>query len=123
MNQRKIRIAGTAPRKEPRYFRQKATIACNAGRRRRTQMSDAEGDATGAWKMLGKRWALPILKIIGSREAMRFCEIKALLGVSGTMLSKRLLELVREGFVEKRITIQRWNTARLPVLENLTRYW
>jgi DNA-binding HxlR family transcriptional regulator len=34
---------------------------------------------------------------------MRFCEIKALLGVSGTMLSKRLLELEREGFVEKRI--------------------
>jgi len=66
-------------------------------------MSDAEGDVAGAWKMLGKRWTLPILKIMGSREAARFCEIKALLGVSGTMLSERLLELEREGLVEKRI--------------------
>lgn len=42
---------------------------------------------------------------------MRFCEIKALLGISGTMLSGRLLELEREGLVEKGSIIQRWNTA------------
>jgi DNA-binding HxlR family transcriptional regulator len=66
-------------------------------------MSDAEGDVACAWRMLGKRWTLPILKIVGSKEAVRFCEIKALLGVSGTMLSERLLELEREGLMEKRI--------------------
>jgi DNA-binding HxlR family transcriptional regulator len=67
-------------------------------------MSEPESDVAGAWRMLGKRWTLPILKIIGSREAVRFCEIKkALPGISGTMLSARLLELEREGLVEKRI--------------------
>ena len=66
-------------------------------------MSDAEGNVAGAWRMLGKRWTLPILKIMGSRETMRFCEIKkALSGISSTMLSERLLELEREGLVEKR---------------------
>jgi DNA-binding HxlR family transcriptional regulator len=67
-------------------------------------MSDPEGDVAGAWRMLGKRWTLPILKIMGSKEAMRFCEIKkALPGISATMLSARLLELEREWLVEKRI--------------------
>lgn len=52
--------------------------------------------------MLGKRWTLPILKSLGSGEAARFCEIKkALAGISGTMLSERLLELEREGLVTR----------------------
>jgi DNA-binding HxlR family transcriptional regulator len=47
---------------------------------------------------------LPILKIIGSKEPVRFCEIKRLLaGISGTMLSEGLVELENEGLVTKRI--------------------
>jgi DNA-binding HxlR family transcriptional regulator len=66
-------------------------------------MSDPEGNVAGAWKMLGKRWTLPILKIMGSRETMRFCEIKKVLsGISNTMLSERLLELEQEGLVAKK---------------------
>ena len=54
------------------------------------------------WRILGKRWTLPILKNMGSEEAMRFGEIKkALVGISSTMLSERLLELEHEGFVAK----------------------
>ena len=53
-------------------------------------------------RMLGKRWTLPILGIVGSKEAMRFGEIKkALAGISGTVLSERLFELEREGLIAK----------------------
>jgi DNA-binding HxlR family transcriptional regulator len=58
-------------------------------------MSDNEASA---WRILGKRWTLPILKIVGSNQAVRFNEIKkALTGISSTMLCERLLELEREG--------------------------
>lgn len=54
------------------------------------------------WRMLGKRWMLPILKSMGQKEAVRFSEIKkALVGISGTVLSERFLELEREGLVAK----------------------
>lgn len=67
-------------------------------------MSDTESNVAGAWRILGKRWTLPILKIIGSKEAVRFCEIKKdLSGISGTMLSERLLELQREELVAKNV--------------------
>lgn len=83
------------------------------------------------WRTLGKRWTLPILKSMGSKEAMRFSEIKkALAGISSTMLSERLLELEREWLVAK---IQ--NSSRIEyrltagakeleaVLEELDRWW
>jgi DNA-binding HxlR family transcriptional regulator len=58
----------------------------------------------GIWKMLGKRWTLQILGILSSREATRFNELKrSLAGISGTILSERLLELEREGLVTKKI--------------------
>ena len=54
------------------------------------------------WRTLGKRWTLPILKGVDSKEAMRFSEIKnALAGISRTMLSERLFELEEEGLVTK----------------------
>jgi DNA-binding HxlR family transcriptional regulator len=66
-------------------------------------MSDANTEL-GVWRILGKRWTLPILKIMGSRKAMRFCEIKkALAGISNTMLSERMLELEQEGLVSKNV--------------------
>ena len=56
----------------------------------------------GALRMLGRRWTLPILKVIGSREPVRFNEVKkALAGISSTMLTERLLELEYEGLVSK----------------------
>ena len=66
-------------------------------------MSDAEGDVAGAWRILGKRWTLPILKIVGSKQAVRFNEIeRALAGISSTMLTERLLELEQEGLMSKK---------------------
>jgi DNA-binding HxlR family transcriptional regulator len=54
-----------------------------------------------AWKLLGKRWSLLILKNLNS---IRFNELKrAISGISSTVLADRLLELEREGLVTKKI--------------------
>jgi DNA-binding HxlR family transcriptional regulator len=55
------------------------------------------------WNMLGKRWTLSILKSVGSRDFIRFGELKkSLAGISSAMLSDRLQELEREGLVAKK---------------------
>jgi DNA-binding HxlR family transcriptional regulator len=58
---------------------------------------------------------LSILKSVGSREFVRFGELKkSLAGISSTMLSERLRELEREGSWQRRSTaacLQRWSTA------------
>lgn len=68
-------------------------------------MSDTKSNAAAsAWRIFGKRWTLPILKSIDSKEAVRFSEIKkTLVGISSTMLSERLFELEQEGLVAKKI--------------------
>src|SRR3954468_22366432 len=56
------------------------------------------------WEVLGRRWALLILKNLNTKEAIRFNELKrALPGISSTVLSDRLLELEREGLISKKI--------------------
>src|SRR5213080_2589090 len=56
------------------------------------------------WQVLGKRWALLILKNLSTKEVIRFNELKRLLpGISSTVLAERLLELEREGLVTKKI--------------------
>ena len=57
-----------------------------------------------AWKLLGKRWSLLILKNLDAKESIRFNELKrAVSGISSTVLADRLLELEREGLVIKKI--------------------
>lgn len=56
------------------------------------------------WEILGRRWALLILKNLSTKEVIRFNELKRLLpGISSTVLSERLLELDREGLISKQI--------------------
>ncbi|MGC1932712.1 MAG: helix-turn-helix domain-containing protein [Candidatus Nitrosopolaris sp.] len=56
------------------------------------------------WEVLGKRWALLILKNLSTKEVIRFNELKRTLpGISSTVLAVRLLELEREGLVTKKI--------------------
>jgi DNA-binding HxlR family transcriptional regulator len=56
------------------------------------------------WEVLGRRWALLILKNLNTKEAIRFNELKRLMpGISSTVLSDRLLELEREGLISKKI--------------------
>ena len=56
------------------------------------------------WHVLGKAWALLILKNLSTQETTRFNELKKLLnGISSTVLSDRLAELEREGLISKKI--------------------
>jgi DNA-binding HxlR family transcriptional regulator len=56
------------------------------------------------WEVLGKKWALLILKNLHTKEAVRFTELKRLMpGISSTVLSNRLLEMEREGLISKKI--------------------
>lgn len=56
------------------------------------------------WQILGRRWALLILKNLSTKEVIRFNELKRLLpGISSTVLAERLLDLDREGLISKQI--------------------
>ena len=55
------------------------------------------------WEVLDKRWALLIFKNLGTKEVIRFNELKKTLsGISSTVVAERLLELEREDLVTKK---------------------
>lgn len=59
------------------------------------------------WKILGKTWALLILKKLTENEATRFNEIKkAMPQISNTVLSERLHDLEEQGLITKKIYAQ-----------------
>lgn len=61
-------------------------------------------DLVSFWEVLGRRWALLLLKKLNAKQAIRFNELKRLIpGISSTVLADRLLELEREGLISKRI--------------------
>ena len=56
------------------------------------------------WEILGRRWALSILRNLHTKEPIRFNELKRVLpGISSTVLANRLLEMEREGLISKKI--------------------
>ncbi len=56
------------------------------------------------WSVLGKAWALLILKKLTEKEATRFNEFKKTLPeISNTVLSDRLHDLEKEGLISKKI--------------------
>jgi DNA-binding HxlR family transcriptional regulator len=59
------------------------------------------------WEVLGRKWALLILKNLHTKEAIRFNELKRTLGeISSTVLADRLLEMEREGLISKKIYLE-----------------
>ena len=59
------------------------------------------------WEVLGRKWALLILKNLHTKEAIRFNELKRALGeISSTVLAARLLEMEREGLISKKIYLE-----------------
>jgi DNA-binding HxlR family transcriptional regulator len=65
---------------------------------------ETAGEIANVWEVLGRRWAMLILKNLCTKEVIRFNEFKTLLpGISSTVLADRLLELEREGLVSKKI--------------------
>ena len=61
-------------------------------------------EIVNTWEVLGRRWALLILRNLFTKEVIRFNELKRLMpGISSTVLTDRLLELEREGLISKKI--------------------
>jgi len=60
-------------------------------------------DLVNLWRILGRKWALLLLKNLNAKEA-RFNELKRLMpGISSTVLAERLSELEHEGLISKKI--------------------
>jgi len=65
---------------------------------------DIFADELAIWKVLGRRWAISILNNLDTKEAIRFNELKRLMpGISGTVLTESLSQLVHEGLISKKI--------------------
>ena len=66
-----------------------------------------ECQADEIWSVLGKTWALLILKKLAESETTRFNEIKkAIPQISNTVLSERLRDLEEHGLITKKIYAQ-----------------
>ena len=64
-------------------------------------------NADEIWSVLGKTWALLILKKLSESESTRFNEIKkAIPMISNTVLSERLRDLEVHGLITKKIYAQ-----------------
>lgn len=77
-----------------------ATSRSRAARRAAAQR--AECAATTALNVLGQKWVLRIVRVLGDRT-QRFCELQdALGGANSATLSQRLKLLEDEGLIERR---------------------
>jgi DNA-binding HxlR family transcriptional regulator len=69
--------------------------------------SKIECQSDEIWKVLGKTWALLILKKLTENDTIRFNEIKkAIPQISNTVLSDRLHELEEQGLITKKVYAQ-----------------
>lgn len=69
---------------------------------RRAEAQRAECAATAAFNVLGQKWVLRIIRVLGDRT-QRFCELQdALGGANSATLSQRLKLLEDEGMIERR---------------------
>lgn len=69
---------------------------------RRAEAQRAECAATAALNVLGQKWVLRIVRVLGERT-QRFCELQdALGGANSATLSQRLKLLEDEGMIERR---------------------
>ena len=77
-----------------------ATTRSRAARRAAAQR--AECAATAALNVLGQKWVLRIIRVLGDRT-QRFCELQdALGGANSATLSQRLKMLEDEGLIARR---------------------
>jgi DNA-binding HxlR family transcriptional regulator len=77
-----------------------ATSRSRAARRAAAQRSECA--ATAALNVLGQKWVMRIIRVLGDRT-QRFCELQdALGGANSATLSQRLKMLEDEGLIERR---------------------
>jgi len=61
-------------------------------------------DVSDIWHVLGKAWALVILKNLSTKELIRFNDLKRILpGISNTVLSSRLKDLEKANLISKKV--------------------
>jgi len=78
------------------------TSASRSRATRRAEAQRAECAATAALNVLGQKWVLRILRVLGD-QTQRFCELQdALGGANSATLSQRLKLLEDEGMIERR---------------------
>jgi DNA-binding HxlR family transcriptional regulator len=79
----------------PRTYRSRAV--------RRAEAQQAECAATAALNVLGQKWVLRIVRVLGERT-QRFCELQdALGGANSATLSQRLKLLEDEGLIDRQL--------------------
>ncbi len=115
--------AGVAPTQQPTHRSRAA---------RRAAAQRAECAATAALNVLGQKWVMRIIRVLGDRT-QRFCELQdALGGANSATLSQRLKLLEDEGLVERRAisAVPPWveysltpkGEALVPLIEGMRRY-
>jgi DNA-binding HxlR family transcriptional regulator len=68
------------------------------------KLETVQCEVSDIWHVLGKAWALVILRNMSTKEPVRFSELKrALPEISNTVLSDRLKSLEKEGLISKKI--------------------
>jgi len=61
-------------------------------------------EVSDIWHVLGKTWALVILKNLSTKEPIRFNDLRRVLpGLSNTVLSDRLKELEKATLISKKV--------------------
>ncbi len=61
-------------------------------------------EVSDIWHILGKAWALVVLKNMSTKEPIRFNDLKkALPGISNTVLSDRLKDLEKANLISKKV--------------------
>ncbi len=79
----------------PRTYRSRAV--------RRAEAQRAECAATAALNVLGQKWVLRIVRVLGE-QTQRFCELQdALGGANSATLSQRLKLLEDEGLIDRQL--------------------
>ena len=79
-----------------------ASGATRSRAERRAAAQRSECAATAALNVLGQKWVMRIIRVLGDRT-QRFCELQdALGGANSATLSQRLKMLEDEGLVERR---------------------
>jgi DNA-binding HxlR family transcriptional regulator len=75
-------------------------------------------EVSDIWHVLGKAWALIILKNMSTKKLIRFNDLKRILpGISNTVLSSRLKDLEKANLISKKVYAE----VPLRVEYNLTR--
>lgn len=78
--------------------------ACGCGNTKSGESNECMCPATGLVQIIGRKYALRLLTVIGERQSMRFNDLKVVMDdISSSTLTIRLAELERAGLIERQM--------------------